>query len=130
MNNRYLYRAKHIHVLPCNEHLDGTWVIGYLSGGHYISNEDGEHLIDPATICQCVGLPDKNGKYLYEKDIVKAKDGSMGIVTFGVFGTNNIGFSVKWFYGQHYRHEIGYWAPKVEVIGNAIDNPELLEVGE
>ena len=36
MNNRYLYRAKHIHALPANKHLDGTWIEGYLCNENYI----------------------------------------------------------------------------------------------
>ena len=31
MNREILFRAKHIHTFPGNEHLNGTWVHGYLS---------------------------------------------------------------------------------------------------
>lgn len=64
MEDRYLFKAKHIHVLPNNNRLDGSWVVGFLSGERYIANDSGEYLIDPSTICQCTGLKDKNGKLI------------------------------------------------------------------
>lgn len=51
MEDRYLFKAKHIHVLPNNNRLDGSWVVGFLSGERYIANDSGEYLIDPSTIC-------------------------------------------------------------------------------
>ena len=30
------YRGKHIHAISANEHLNGTWVYGYLAGENYI----------------------------------------------------------------------------------------------
>ena len=35
MNDRYYYRAKHMHVLK-NSHLDGIWVAGFLADERYI----------------------------------------------------------------------------------------------
>lgn len=29
MEDRYLFKAKHIHILPGNEHLDSSWVVGF-----------------------------------------------------------------------------------------------------
>lgn len=31
MNREILFRAKHIHAMDSNEHLNGTWVHGYLT---------------------------------------------------------------------------------------------------
>ena len=39
MEDRYLFKAKHIHILPGNDHLDGSWVVGFLSGERYIAKE-------------------------------------------------------------------------------------------
>lgn len=36
MNREILFRAKHIHVLPGNEHLDSRWIEGYLADKNHI----------------------------------------------------------------------------------------------
>ena len=64
MNREILFRGKHTHATPGNEHLNGTWVHGYLCDKDYIYDKslEGEFLVDENTICQYTGLHDKNGK--------------------------------------------------------------------
>ena len=64
MSREILFRAKHIHAMDSNEHLNGTWVHGYLSDKNYIYDKsfECEFLIDEDTICQYTGLTDKNGR--------------------------------------------------------------------
>lgn len=62
MSREILFKGKHIHATDSNEHLNETWVHGYLSDKDYIYDKslDGEFLVDENTICQYTGLTDKN----------------------------------------------------------------------
>lgn len=99
MENRYLFKAKRID--------NREWEIGSLialpTGEYEISNKCNNppdcdpmwdkvvitHKVDPSTICRCTGSKDKNGKLIWEHDIVQDKRGSL-YKTFG--GTNIINF--------------------------------------
>lgn len=52
MSREMLFKAKHIHAMDSNEHLNGTWVHGYLSDKNYIYDKsfECEFLIDEDTI--------------------------------------------------------------------------------
>ena len=90
--------------------------------------------VDENTIGQFTGLYDKNGKEIYETDIVQVKS-LKGVVTWhpeGYFcihtqkcdiaetSYNAIGDLVDWLHRE-------YYADGLEVIGNIHDNPELME---
>lgn len=130
MNRKIKFRGLHIHVASENVHLNGTWVHGYLcGGGHYIEPNEGiEKLIDCDTVGQFTGLTDKNGKEIYEGDIILA----------GYYKWKS---KVVW--DEKCARFIGLTNDKdvnivyvdmvdkddksaVEVIGNIYENPELL----
>lgn len=122
------YRGIHIHAYPQNEHLNGRWVYGYLADENYINSPEleGEFLVNKDTVGQYIGIPDKNGKKIYEKDILKI-DGQRKL------------FTVVWVcdtlrFGLQSKEQLLYFefdtGIKVEVIGNVYENADLLkEVG-
>ena len=131
MNREILFKAKRKD--------SGEWVEGYYvycRKRHYIlpvlnkaigfdEREDEWIEIDPDTICQYTGLTDKNGRRIWENDIVRNEKGDIGVVQ---WFEEHAAFMI-WNKTKHY---VCYLAEndfsKIEIAGNEFDNPELLEV--
>lgn len=151
MEDRYLFKAKRLD--------NGEWVQGNLIQscdatdgwesiiipvknsnmftkhiGHGYGNLGFEnwYRVNPSTICQCTGLKDKNGKLIWENDIVKDKNGNL----YKAFWQDNY-YQFSWICIKSNSLPVGakwdFYSIKsfeIEVIGNVFDNPELLEVWE
>lgn len=147
MQDRYLFKAKRKD--------DGEWVQGYLFddgfengrvfiGGIVIEKYNGTACddwnvtginfceIDQNTICQCTGLKDKNGKLIWENDIVAYWDSystESGLAEADCIGKvvwddETISFQVTNRLSAESYEVLG---DECSVIGNVFDNPELLE---
>ena len=82
--------------------------------------------VAPETLCQFTGLCDKNGKRIWENDIIQY-GAVAAVVKFGEYGNGNLGFYVDFPEETNYRKDFSYWAKKVVVIGNAVDDRSLLQ---
>lgn len=80
-----------------------------------------EYEVDPKTVGQYTGLTDKNGKRIFEGDILSFET-MRGTISFTVYYDEECGVWQP--FGDSY---CGFDPKDVEVIGNIHDNPELLE---
>lgn len=127
MEDRFLFKAKRLNNVE--------WVIGNLVFSVYhkndvcigqYGNEVGMHEVDSSTICQCTGLKDKNGKLIWENDIVKCLYNHYGekFVYIGkvIYREDTCRFVVTNSESTDYE----WWDEEKEVIGNIFDSAELL----
>ncbi len=169
MNNRFLFRGQRSDngAWVQGHYFPAKWEEGYEQ--HFIQTsevalhdhdilETRAFEIDPATLGQCTGLRDKNGKLVFEGDIVRYSGKYDYIVRYGVYNRNPANCAaapeIGWYFegigvmkgcipceiytydGYAMRYpphvmantEISVDKLIVEVIGNIHDNPELLEV--
>lgn len=81
---------------------------------------------NPFIVEQYTGLKDKNGKEIYEGDIVEEAQGRRNVVTFDTEDIGSCGCCVPEFWGSGFRVSISSSPDRCEVIGNIHENPELL----
>jgi hypothetical protein len=78
----------------------------------------------PETVGQFTGLTDKNGKKIFEGDIIQHGKRKGTIFYYGNFGM----FMISWIPNGGANIFMNVLHTEVDVIGNIHDNPELLEV--
>lgn len=92
----------------------------------------------PETVGEFTSLPDKNGKKIFEGDIIRTTnpytgEEYVGVVEWGCYYTFGVGFVIAWNSDDDdLNPSLFYWVNDVgvEVVGNCYDNPELLEGGK
>lgn len=141
MNERFLFRGKRKD--------NGEWVTGYLIQGNktYIATTEAINYmvvstsymasiklveVIPETVGQYTGLKDKNGKLIFEEDIIKTKEygrdiGHSNVNNFDIF---KVIYEPAVFRLENVRRGFNLVGNgnDFEIIGNIHDNPELLEV--
>ena len=134
MNDRYLYRAKRKNWRELPK--DKWWVEGYyayMQPYHYImpkDNFDSWIEIDEKTLCACTGLKDKNGKLIWENDIVNVSTNKGNTLCQVRYADSVAQFQLwqsKTLHKTSTVLNLGNY--REEVCGNRFDTPELLEVG-
>lgn len=134
MQDRFKFRAwnianqKYCHFATMDISADGLLrVIRPLEESSYIADYENRYIIQ-----QCTGLKDKNGKLIYEGDIVNFNCDSeiiRGIVKWAelppayyveCLPDTNDKYCVDW--------DLYTFDDTIQVIGNIYENPELLEV--
>lgn len=149
MNENFLYRAK---CIDSDRWVEGNLLIDtcgcFICADYCINNrkyKDGHYgyeimeirafEIDPSTICRCTGVHDKNGKLIFENDIVDGhiKRGAAFYQCKVLWNECKVRFDVRAMDCNfpmtldECGDDISICGLDYEVIGNIFDNPELLE---
>ena len=80
------------------------------------------------TICQCTGLKDKNGKLIWENDIVRCVYDCNEKTYIVIWDDSEVDFKAtngKENYGGNFQYLT--CCEEIEILGNIFDNPKLLE---
>ena len=122
---------------------DGETAIGvhgqFIDDGyHFNENYDKTPYVDETTVGQYTGLKDKNGKEIYEGDIISVNGKYPKLIryidewaSYCLANLTDLDCDLK----TRYWHQVSpcWWTDykrEIKVIGNVYDNPELLKGGE
>lgn len=95
-----------------------AWIIGYDESPMLVS-------VDPSTVGQFTGMYDKNGKEIYEGDIVRTLVSRLTATKNKKYRNFVIRYVAPHFWNGYDALLMSKW--RMEVIGNIYDNPELLK---
>ena len=128
MDNREWYYGSYLFLHISSVNWTGA-KMGKPEDVHYIVNDqDINYAVYPSTIGQYTGLKDKNGKRIFEGDIIKRFWLGAKIIYCVRYDGENAHFIGKSLNKSGFTTFDGD-GEMFEVIGNIHDNPELLEVG-
>ena len=113
MNDRFRFRAWDKEEKEFYEEIQNLWLGRVRYFTEYLHNEE------RFVVEQCTGLKDKNGKLIYEGDIVR-------YTRYARTYEEEYKYTqiIRW---ELYEFNIKNWEDEKEVIGNIHENPELLE---
>lgn len=134
----YKFRAKAIEEMADGNQTVygfGVHVVELADGSkeYVLYNENGTYHVDPETVGQYTGLQDKNGKEIYEGDIIKQESMLFTPVSkrpqitsmIGEVEYRGTGYRVRG-KTEHSKMTDSPLYPSCEAIGTRWDNPELL----
>lgn len=121
ITGNYVKAGYHWHKYGKHE----DWIVtSAIQNGGFI-NICGRGAVIPETVGQFTGLTDKNGKKIFEGDIVK-HSGIVGVIRFDMFFATFLIFEDK-DHAERLENTKRYGEYELQVIGNIYDNKELLE---
>lgn len=127
MNREIKFRGKRVD--------NGEWVYGHYAHGDihtkpsFVDGANTEwwgYEVDPSTVGQFTGLKDKDGKDVYDGDMLEDQGKSIGVVE---WNQDDCSFSINWIssglnlYESMYQDDVKHFRK----IGDIHDNPELLK---
>lgn len=123
MSKNYLYRAKVINDME-------GWVEGYVIEKKcpeyhiYIVRECNAKIVevDPETVCKCINIDEQ----IFEKDIFECDDDQYVIE----WNEESLSFNAVSIHALDSISLGEFYLSEIDIIGNAIDNPELIEKKE
>lgn len=106
---------------------NNEWIYGITDCLEIKSSDECWYAVDKDTIGQYTGLKDKNGKKIYEGDVLKANNNRYLYKVY--FDENRFIIEDKWGNAiKPIQRAIDHF--ECEVLGNIFDNPELLKEKE
>ena len=135
--------------LSIDEKSKGEWQYGYLiedNGQAFIINEvieaNEQYItigswdpVKPNTVSQSTGLHDKNGKEIFEGDIITNGEAVVDVKSHPTLGFYTTVNGVERFFGDNtsirdFNNDVEDFSDVTEILGNIYENPELLEATE
>ena len=135
MNHEILFRGKSVET---NEWVYGSYIlekygntpyICYFEYGTFVNIKQVE--VIPETVGEFTGMTDKNGKKIFEGDILEFSDRIVSVFWHAHLGCWDSDF-IKFTNKENDREDMSpcRWSYRAKVVGNIHDNPELLKDGK